>query len=93
MLSDHTTPTDDATGRIEDATNAIQHAATTPTGRTAAPAGDAARQACEYCDADTSRLYGLPDSAVRPHQTARVACYFCFLRLTGLRPKRRQLVT
>lgn len=49
--------------------------------------------ACPFCDAETSRLYGLPESAFRPHQTIRAACYFCFLRLTGLRPKRRQLLS
>ena len=56
------------------------------------PEDGATHQVCPYCDADTSKLYGLPESAVRPHQTTRIACYFCFLRLTGLRPKRRQLV-
>jgi|SoiMethySBSTD1v2_1073268.scaffolds.fasta_scaffold1044392_3 hypothetical protein len=56
--------------------------------------GEGAMQTtCSYCDAATSRLYDLPETTVRPNLSKRVACYFCFLRLTGLRPKRRQLIS
>jgi hypothetical protein len=55
--------------------------------------GEVMLDVCPFCDAATSRLYDLPDAAVRPHHHTRIACYFCFLRITGLRPKRRQLVS
>jgi len=63
-----------------------------PAERTTPDVTASASPACEYCDTVTSRLYSLPDSVIRPHQTTQIACYFCFVRLVGLRPKRRQLV-
>ena len=46
---------------------------------------------CRYCNAPTPRLYALP-SRLRPEQRAAgPACYFCFIRATGIKPTRRQL--
>jgi hypothetical protein len=38
------------------------------------------------------RLYTLPAKALRGRRVARPACYFCFIRTTGIKPTRRQLV-
>ena len=46
---------------------------------------------CRYCNAPTPRLYALP-ARLRPEQRAAgPACYFCFIRATGIKPTRRQL--
>jgi hypothetical protein len=48
---------------------------------------------CRYCNAMAARLYTLPPR-LRPEQRAvGPACYFCFIRATGLKPTRRQVVT
>jgi hypothetical protein len=48
---------------------------------------------CRYCNAPTPRLYALP-ARLRPEQRAAgPACYFCFIRATGIKPTRRQLAT
>lgn len=48
---------------------------------------------CRYCNAPAPRLYALPPR-LRPEQRAAgPACYFCFIRVTGIKPTRRQLVS
>ena len=50
------------------------------------------RGECRYCNASVPRLYALP-VRLRPEQRAAgPACYFCFLRATGIKPSRRELV-
>jgi hypothetical protein len=48
-------------------------------------------QECRHCSAPAAHLYTLPPR-VRPEQRAAgPACYFCFLRATGIKPTRRYL--
>ena len=48
---------------------------------------------CRYCTSPAPRLYTLP-SRVRPERRAAgPACYFCFIRVAGIKPTRRQLVS
>jgi hypothetical protein len=47
---------------------------------------------CRYCNAPSPRLYALP-ARIRPERRAAgPACYFCFIRATGIKPTRRQIV-
>jgi hypothetical protein len=47
---------------------------------------------CRYCNAPVPRLYALP-ARLRPElRSAGPVCYFCFIRATGIKPTRRQLV-
>ena len=48
---------------------------------------------CRMCNAPTPRLYTLPQRARHNGRVAGPACYFCFIRATGIKPTRRQLVT
>ena len=48
---------------------------------------------CRYCTAPASRLYSLPPRVRPERRGAGPACYFCFLRVTGIKPTRRQLVS
>jgi hypothetical protein len=46
---------------------------------------------CRYCSAPAPRLYTLP-LRLRPEiRAAGPACFFCYLRATGMKPTRRQL--
>jgi hypothetical protein len=46
---------------------------------------------CRYCSVPARQLYALP-ARLRPEQRAAgPACYFCFIRATGIKPTRRQL--
>jgi hypothetical protein len=46
---------------------------------------------CRYCNVLAPRLYTLPPR-IRPELRAvGPACYFCFIRTTGIKPTRRQL--
>jgi len=48
--------------------------------------------ACPGCYAVVPRLYGLPEKVLKSLVAPRVACYFCFLRMVGIKPTRRQVV-
>ena len=51
-----------------------------------------ARGVCPRCDGTVPRLYGIPERALTSRGTPGPACYFCFVRIVGIRPTRRQLV-
>ena len=47
---------------------------------------------CRYCNAPSPRLYALP-ARLRPEmRAAGPACYFCFIRVVGIKPTRRLIV-
>ena len=48
---------------------------------------------CRYCAAPASRLYILPPRVRPERRAAGPACYFCFIRVTGIKPTRRQLAS
>jgi hypothetical protein len=48
---------------------------------------------CRYCTAPASRLYSLPPRVRPERRGAGPACYFCFIRVTGIKPTRRQLAS
>lgn len=45
---------------------------------------------CPFCNRPAPQLYVLPPRATRGRRAAP-ACYFCFLRLAGIKPNRRHL--
>jgi len=47
---------------------------------------------CPRCSAVAPRLYGLPEKVLKSHAAPRAACYFCFVRVVGIKPTRRQVV-
>ena len=47
---------------------------------------------CRMCNAPSPRLYTLPPRARHNGRVAGPACYFCFIRATGIKPTRRQQV-
>jgi hypothetical protein len=48
---------------------------------------------CRICNTPTPKLYALPQRARHDGRVAGPACFFCFIRATGIKPTRRQLVT
>jgi hypothetical protein len=48
--------------------------------------------ACPRCHAGAPRLYGLPEKVLKSLAAPRTACYFCFVRMVGIKPTRRQIV-
>jgi len=48
---------------------------------------------CRVCNTPAPRLYILPFRVRHGGRVAEPACYFCFIRATGIKPTRRQLVT
>ena len=51
------------------------------------------REECHLCNAPAPRLYALPPQVRRARPSAGPACYFCFIRATGIKPTRRQIVS
>jgi hypothetical protein len=49
-------------------------------------------RACPRCGGGAPRLYGLPDKVLKSHAAPRSACYFCFVRVVGIKPTRRLVV-
>ena len=47
---------------------------------------------CPFCSAPAPGLYELPTRIVRTHQRVRPACYFCYIRMSGIKPTRSRLV-
>jgi hypothetical protein len=47
---------------------------------------------CRLCNTPAPRLYTLPPRARQGRLVGGPACYFCFIRATGIKPTRRQLV-
>ena len=50
------------------------------------------REECYLCNAPAPRLYALPPRVSQARPGAGPACYFCFIRVTGIKPTRRQIV-
>jgi hypothetical protein len=51
------------------------------------------REECQLCNAPAPRMYVLPPRIRQARPAARSACYFCFIRVTGIKPTRRQIVS
>lgn len=51
-----------------------------------------AKSACPRCNAGAPRLYGLPEKVLKSQAAPRAACYFCYVRIVGIKPTRRQAV-
>ena len=47
---------------------------------------------CPRCNAKTPRLYRLPENARLSQAAPQAACYFCYVRLVGIKPTRNRLV-
>jgi hypothetical protein len=48
---------------------------------------------CTFCNAPAPGLYVLPARVARRLPLVRPACYFCFIRISGIRPTRSRLVS
>jgi hypothetical protein len=48
---------------------------------------------CPRCNADAPRLYGLPEQVLKSLAAPRAACYFCYVRIVGIKPTRRKIVS
>lgn len=48
---------------------------------------------CPQCTGDAPRLYGLPEKVLKSLAAPRAACYFCYVKLVGIKPTRRKIVT
>jgi hypothetical protein len=48
---------------------------------------------CPFCSALAPRVYALPLRVSREHPPVRPACYFCYIRMAGIKPTRRQIVS
>ena len=46
---------------------------------------------CRYCNAPASRLYVLPPRVRLENRASGPACYFCFIRVAGIKPTRKHL--
>ena len=47
---------------------------------------------CDLCQASSARLYMVPQARRLTGQAPRAVCYFCYLRVVGIRPTQRQIV-
>jgi hypothetical protein len=48
---------------------------------------------CHLCSTPAPRLYMLPPKVRQVRPVTGAACYFCFIRATGIKPTRRQQVS
>ena len=48
---------------------------------------------CPFCSAPAPRVYALPPRISREHPQVRPACYFCYIRMAGIKPTRSRLVS
>jgi hypothetical protein len=48
---------------------------------------------CPRCTAGAPRLYGLPEKVLKSLAAPRAACYFCYVRIVGIKPTRRKIVS
>jgi len=47
---------------------------------------------CAQCQQKNAQLYRIPEAKRRGPHAAAIVCYFCYLRLLGIRPTRSQQV-
>lgn len=52
-----------------------------------------ATSTCPRCNAGAPRLYGLPEKLLKSLAAPRTACYFCYVRIVGIKPTRRKIVS
>ena len=52
----------------------------------------AGRGMCPRCHASAPRVYGLPEKVLKSQASPRSACYFCFVRIVGIKPTRSRLI-
>ena len=50
------------------------------------------RRSCPRCDSVAPHLFTLPAKVITSLAAPPSACYFCFLRIVGIKPTRRQRV-
>jgi hypothetical protein len=50
------------------------------------------RAMCPRCQSRAPRVYGLPEKVLKSQAAPRLACYFCFVRIVGIKPTRRQSI-
>jgi len=50
-----------------------------------------ANTTCTFCNFPAPRLYVLPPRVATTRTTAGPACYFCFIKMTGIKPNRSRL--
>jgi hypothetical protein len=50
------------------------------------------RGVCPWCNGRAPRLYRLPEKARLSQAAPQAACYFCYVRLVGIKPTRNHLV-
>ena len=48
---------------------------------------------CPFCSAPAPRVYALPPRISREHPRVRPACYFCYIRMAGIKPTRSRLIS
>jgi hypothetical protein len=48
---------------------------------------------CPRCNADAPQLYRLPEKVLKSQAAPRAACYFCYVRIVGIKPTRRKIVS
>jgi hypothetical protein len=48
---------------------------------------------CPFCSAPAPGVYALPPRVSREHPYVRPACYFCYIRMAGIKPTRSRLVS
>jgi hypothetical protein len=48
---------------------------------------------CQMCNAPSPRLYTVPAKSLRGRRIDGSACYFCYIRTTGIKPTRSKLVS
>ena len=47
---------------------------------------------CDLCDGPSARLYTVPAKQRPSDQAPASVCYFCYLRVVGIKPYPRQIV-
>jgi hypothetical protein len=48
---------------------------------------------CPFCSATALHVYALPSRVSRELPHVRPACYFCYIRMAGIKPTRSRLVS
>lgn len=46
---------------------------------------------CPFCSAPSPRVYTLPTRVAKRLPMVRPACYFCYIRMTGIKPTRSRI--
>ena len=57
-----------------------------------AVSGSVSPTVCPRCKACAPCLYGLPEKVLASQAAPRTACFFCYVRIVGIRPTRRLVI-